>query len=72
MTYKTPAKIKAMPPTISCFQDINRTINKISAGILCMNNPRIVSQKPNPVPRTSKENIAKNRMKMIDRVLGAQ
>ena len=46
--YNSPAKIKAIPPTISYsyFQDIIRTINKTSAGILCINNPKIVPQNP--------------------------
>lgn len=34
MIYNNPARIKAIPPTISCFQEINRTANKISDGIL--------------------------------------
>ena len=46
--YKSPAKIKAIPPTISCFQDINKTTNKTSAGILCINNPTAICQKLNP------------------------
>ena len=42
--YNSPARIKTIPPTISCFQDISKTINKTSEGILCINNPRIVPQ----------------------------
>ena len=71
-TYNVPAKVKMTPPTISCFQDINRTINKINTGILCINNPNIVSQKPNFISKISKENIAKNSIKIIDKILGVQ
>jgi hypothetical protein len=60
-----PAKIKATPPTISCFQDINTIINKINTGILCINNPNTVPQKPNFISKTSKENTAKNNIKII-------
>jgi len=70
--YNIPAKIKTIPPTISCFQDINRTINKTNAGILCTNNPNTVSQKPNFMSKTSKENMAKNSIKIIDKILGVQ
>jgi hypothetical protein len=71
-TYNVPAKIKVIPPTISRFQDINRTIDKTNTGILCINNPNAVSQKPNFISKTSKENIAKNSIKMIDKILGVQ
>lgn len=43
--YKNPAKMKAIPPTISCFQDIIKITSRIRDGRLCINNPIIVSQK---------------------------
>lgn len=59
-----------MPPTISYFQDKNKTKAKIMTGILCMNNPARVSQKPRCISKISKENKAKNKIKIIDRILG--
>jgi hypothetical protein len=70
--YKSPARIKTIPPTISCFQDINKTINKINTGILCINNPSTVPQKPNFISKISKEKMAKNSIKIIDKILGVQ
>lgn len=67
-----PAKIKAIPPTISRFQDISKIIDRINTGILCIINPNIVPQKLKFDSKTSKENIAKNRIKIIDRILGDQ
>jgi hypothetical protein len=61
-----------MPPTISYFQDISRTNNKINVGILCINNPNTVPQKPNFMSKISKENKVKNNMKIIDKILGVQ
>ena len=70
--YNSPARIKAIPPTISYFQEINRIINKISAGILCMKNPNIVCQKLNPVPKTSSDIKAKKQINIMDKILGVQ
>jgi hypothetical protein len=70
--YNIPAKIKAIPPTISCFQDINKTTNKIKTGILCINKPTAICQKLNSGEMTSKENNAKKHKKTIDRILGVQ
>ncbi len=58
--YNKPTKIKLIPPTISYFHDINKTTSKISAGILCINNPTAICQKLNPGEKTSNENNAKN------------
>ena len=66
------ARIKAIPPTISYFQDINRTINKTSAGILCINNPTAICQKLNSGEITSNENNAKKHINIMDRILGVQ
>lgn len=70
--YATPARMKAIPPTISYFQDIQRTAIKMNTGILCIKNATTVPQKPKPVPKTSRDIRAKNAMKMIDTILGAQ
>ena len=70
--YNNPAKIKAIPPTISYFQDIHKIINKINTGILCINNPNNIWEKLNPGSKTSKENIAKNNRNIIDKILGVQ
>lgn len=72
MIYKNPAKIKAIPPTISYFQEIIVTTNKIRAGILCINNPIAISLALNPGSKTSKENIIKKRINSIDNILGVQ
>ena len=70
--YNSPARIKAIPPTISYFQDINRTINKTSAGILCINNAPNVCQKLNSEEKTSNDINAKKNMNIIDKTLGVQ
>ncbi len=64
--------MKAIPPTISYLQEINKTINRISTGILCMNNPINISLKVDAESKTSNENIAKNSMNKIDKILGVQ
>jgi hypothetical protein len=71
-TYNVPAEIKTIPPTISCFQDIIRVINKINTGILCINNPTTICQKFNSGEITSNENKAKKQINIIDRILGVQ
>lgn len=70
--YKKPANAKVIAPTISCFHDIIKTIDKIMDGILCINKPINVCQKFNPESKISKENSAKNKINMIDKILGAQ
>jgi hypothetical protein len=70
--YNNPARIKAIPPTISCFQETNRTINKINDGILCITNPKIVCQNPRFISKTSSEKRARKRMNSIDKILGVQ
>lgn len=70
--YNNPAKIKAIPPTISYFQEINRTTNKTSAGRLCINNTPSVCQKLNLGEKTSNENSIKNKIKIIENILGVQ
>lgn len=44
--YKSPARMKAIPPTISYFQEIIKIIKRIRLGMLCMNKPKIVPQNP--------------------------
>lgn len=70
--YNSPARIKAIPPTISCFQEITKITNKMSDGILCMNNPAIVCQNPKFISKTSSEKRARKRMNSIDKILGVQ
>jgi len=70
--YNIPAKIKIIPPTISCFQDINKTANRINTGILCINNPTTICQKLNSGEITSNENNAKKHINIIDKILGVQ
>ena len=70
--YNIPAKIKAIPPTISYFQDINRTANRINTGILCIRNPTTICQKLNSGEMTSNENNAKKHINIIDKILGVQ
>ena len=67
-----PARIKAIPPTISYFQEIDRTITKINTGILCINNPINMSPKLDADSKTSKENRAKNSINKILNILGIQ
>ncbi len=70
--YNSPARIKAIPPTISYFHEINRTANNINAGTLCINNPTTVCQKLKFSAKTSNENSIKNKMNIIAKILGAQ
>jgi len=70
--YNNPAKIKKIPPTISYFQDITRMINKKREDKLCINNPSIVPQKPRFISKISRENNAKNKINIIDKILGVQ
>ena len=46
ITQATPKVIKIIAPTDSCFHEIIKITNKISEGILCINNPKTVPQKP--------------------------
>lgn len=70
--YNNPAKMKAIPPTISCFQEIIKIIIRANDGMLCINNPTIVPQKPYPLSNMSKENRLKKRINIIDNILGVQ
>lgn len=70
--YNDPAKIKNIAPTISCFQDINKIIDNINTGILCIKRPIIISFAVAVGVITSNENKAKNNMKIIDNILGVQ
>ena len=70
--YNSPARIKAIPPTISYFQDISRTTNNTSVGILCINNAPSVCQKLNSEEKTSNDINAKKNMNIMDIILGAQ
>lgn len=70
--YNIPANMKKIPPTISYFQDTNRTTNKRNTGMLCMNNPNAQSTKLVQESNTSNENIARNKRNKIDRILGVQ
>ena len=70
--YSSPARIKAIPPTISYFQDISSTTNNTSVGILCISNPTTVCQKLNSEEKTSNDINAKKNMNIMDNILGAQ
>ena len=70
--YNNPAMAKVIAPTISCFQEIIKRIVKIKTGILCMNNPKIICQMLDSGEITSNENKAKNKINIIDNILGAQ
>ena len=67
-----PAKIKIIPPTISCFHDIIKIINKNNAGMLCINKPSAICQAVRPGSKTSNENIIKKRTNIIPNILGVQ
>ena len=67
-----PARINTIPPAISYFQEIIVTINRISAGILCRNNPIAISLALKPGSKTSKEKTIRKRTNNIDNILGSQ
>lgn len=68
----TPARMKATPPTISYFQDMNKTSNKTSEGILWRNKSINISLKLDADSKTSRENIPKKAINIIDRIRGVQ
>ncbi|MCR4285214.1 MAG: hypothetical protein NUV97_04210 [archaeon] len=70
--YNNPTIIKAIPPTHSYFQEINKITNKRKDGILWRNSAKIVCQKLSPIPKTSKEKRAKKQINIIDKILGVQ
>lgn len=67
-----PAIMKVIPPTISCFHDIHRTIANIKEGKLCIKRPTNICKLVSPGSKTSNENIVKKRIKNIDNILGIQ
>lgn len=71
-TYKSPARMKTAPPTISRFHEITKTKSKMSAGILCMKSPAKVPQNPSFISKISKDINARKAMKIIERILGVQ
>lgn len=64
--------MKAIPPTISRFQDINITINRINAGMLCISKAPIVCQKVSSNEKTSKDIKNRKNTNIIDNILGVQ
>lgn len=72
ITQATPRAIKVMAPNKSCFQHIVSIINKISDGMLCINNPINISLKFEAESKTSNEKIARKRANKIMNILGAQ
>lgn len=67
-----PARIKAIPPTISRFQEIINMAVRTNDGMLCIKNAATVPQKPSPVSKTSNENNDKKSMNIIERIRGVQ
>jgi len=67
-----PARMNAIPPTISYFHDTHRTIARIKEGMLCMNRPTAICQPVNPGSKTSNENTIKKRINIIANILGIQ
>lgn len=70
--YNNPAEINVIAPTNLCFQDMITRISKINAGILCINKARAISQKLKFSAKTSNEKSIKNKMNIIDKILGVQ
>jgi len=64
--------MKTIPPTISCFQEIIKIINKNKAGILCTNKPTAIWLAVDSGSKISSENNIKKIMNIIDNILGAQ
>jgi hypothetical protein len=67
-----PKHIKIIPPTKSCFHEINKMNNKMREGILCINNPPRQLKKLLQLSKTSNEKIAKKRRKIIRTIRGVQ
>ncbi len=70
--YNSPPRIKAIAPTISHLHAINNAITKIKEGIKCMNSPTIVPKKPRFMSNISSANMLRNKIKIIEIILGAQ
>jgi len=70
--YRRPARKNPIAPTISYFQAIQRKIIKMNTGMLCISKPRKQLRKLLQESKTSRENIAKNNMNMIEIILGVQ
>ena len=70
--YNSPPRINAIPPTISYFQAISRTINKTSTGMLCINNPNAICQMLNSGEITSSDINVKNSKNINDKILAVQ
>lgn len=70
--YASHASINVMAPTNSYFRLMMRMIVRIMDGILCINKPTTVHRNHAFKSNTSSENIARNRMKRMARILGAR
>jgi hypothetical protein len=64
--------MKVIAPTSSCFQAIMRRPVRIKTGMLCIIRPMMISPTLRPGSITSKENMARNRINRIDKILGVQ
>jgi len=72
ITYAVPASRNVIPPITSRFQDIQRMIERVSTGMLCINNPVSICQAFNPGSNTSSENKARKHINSMERILGVQ
>lgn len=70
--YNSPAPIKAIPPTISYFHDMIKTIISTNTGMLCITSPSKIWLRLKSGEMTSRENSDKNMINIIDTTLGAQ
>jgi hypothetical protein len=70
--YSNPALMKVTTPTSSCFQAITRRTIRINTGMLCIIRPIMISPTLRPGSITSKENMARNMINKIDKILGVQ
>lgn len=60
--------IKMVPPASSYFHETIKAIIKAKAGMLCLRNANSCLIKGSFPSNTSKENIIKNRIEMIERI----
>lgn len=61
-----------LPVIHSRFQPSHKLMARIKTGTLCINKPRAISQKPEAESKTSRENIARNRRNITERIRGVQ
>ena len=70
--YHSPRRMKSTPPVRSNLHATKNTAKSRNDGMRCMNSATKVWVRVYPSPKTSRENMLTNRMKMIPSIRGVQ